>query len=198
MIKNLFRKPPPPPPQEEQKEDLDTKINGLEEQSFQLHSLIMAEKHIPTKQKLIQERSEILSQINTLKTRQLAPKEREASLKIDELFNNPNLTYALEIGGYRTQPDKNLNITLKFKPCGHEKRIHIKELLSYQKAILSTEHKEQHLLEKWQSLLKNNATLTTSFNCQKCREAKTEKLRTQHRHSDKDTIGHVTVTIQIV
>ena len=198
MIKNPFRKPPPPPPQEEEKPNLDTQITDLEKKSFNLHSLITAEKHIPTKQRLIQERSEIVSQINTLKAKQNTPKEQEASTQIDKLFNDPNLTYALEIGGYRTRPDKNLNITLKFKPCAHEKTIHIKELLSFQKAIPSPEHKEQYLFSKWQNLLRNNATLTAGFTCEECRKTKEKKLREQHRHSYADTIGTVNVTMTIL
>jgi|GEM_PF-3754671 len=162
MFKNLLtrNKQPPTPTTEE---DLDKKMRGLQEQRFQLTSLMTAEKHFPTKTRLLEEREKIDRQLRDLKLRQLPQQERQALEEINKLFKERR--YILKINGKERKPKKSL-ITLTFIPCGHKKTIFQHELLTYQ----ATTYPIQVWLSKYQSIFNTTCVLTRSVNCIQCRE----------------------------
>lgn len=197
--KLLHRDKPQPPPTEDLSKKLQIQINDLEKQSASLHSEIMATKRPSTRAKLQAERSPILEEIRILTTQKDAQKDIQASIEIDKLFHKTlaESTMILSINGHRTKIPKDLIISLKFKPCKHTKQFHVKELESYRRHIPST-NVQTYLLAKWQGIHSSKSTITYSYNCDQCREAKAKRLRIQHTHTDADIIGKCHVSLSIL
>lgn len=204
MFDKLIHRNQPNPPEDLDKQieneitELQTRIDGLETQSASLHSRIMATKRPSTRTDLQLARSEILSKIRIYTTRKDAQIEIQASIKTNQLLHKTlsEQTMILQVNGHRTKIPKDLIISLKYAPCRHVKKLHIKNLLSYRKHIPTT-NIEAYLLTKWQATLTTNTTITSSYNCDQCRQAKQRKFMLTHRHSRKDIIGicHLTLSI---
>ena len=171
------------------------KIEDLQQEAFKLHSKITSTAHIPTKRKLVAQEAKILQQIRVLELKAFPEKEKEASQKIDELFRSDKIVCVLTINGIRTEPDENLNVTLKFHPCQHELTMHIKELFHRYQAVCPN---EQVLFSRWQGTLNPNAIIEKRYNCPKCIEAKQKKFKMFRRRSAKDIIGTASVVLKTI
>lgn len=193
MIKLFKRNEPTPDPTIA----LQNQITELERKHHILHSEITSEPNLIKKKQLQQEEARLLQKISTLKQQKQPYDEAKASQKIDALFRDQQRTVIYTVNGHRIKPDKHLNITLTFRPCGHKKQIHVKHLLSYQHSI-GVPATEQALLSKWQSIFTTSTSLTTGFLCEECRKAKRKKLTQDRISSDKDIIGTCAVAMQIL
>jgi len=195
----LHRDKPQPPPQEDLTKKLQIRITELEKKSSELHSEIMATKRPSTRTKLQAERNPILEEIRILTTQKDAQNNTQASIEIDKLFHKTlaERTMILSINGHRTKIPKDLIISLKFKPCKHTKQFHVKELESYRRHIPST-NVQTYLLAKWQGIHSAKSTITYSYNCEQCREAKTRKFKLTRTYGDKDIIGTCHVSLSIL
>lgn len=122
-----------------------------------------------------------------------ALQEAEALEKINDLFRNTKYIVIVEVNGYRITLDKDFSFLLKFN-CGHTRQMHISEMLSYQKSCPN----KHVLLTRWQSILSSETSLTTSFSCDKCKQAKARKLSIFRRHTPKDTIGTASMSLRVI
>jgi len=176
--------------------NLDLEIDRLQIQADRLHSKIMATGRNITsaiKRKYQDEEADILHEITILRDKKEALQEAEALEKINDLFRASEYVIIIEINAMRTKPDQDLNIELKFS-CGHTRKIHMSEMLSYQKSIKNP----QVLLAKWNAILSSQTALTTRFSCEECKRAKAEKFARFRRHSPTDVIGTCTMDMRVI
>lgn len=175
---------------------LDQQIDILQKEADHLKSLIMGEgKGIttPLKRKRQDQRADKLHEITILRDKKEALQEIEALQKINDLFRNTKYIVIVEVNGYRVTLDKDFSFVLKFS-CGHTRPMHISEMLSYQKSCPN----KHVLLTRWQSILSSQTSLSTSFSCDKCKQAKAKKLNMFRRHSPKDVIGSASMSLRII
>lgn len=175
---------------------IDQQIDKLQREANTLRSLIMGEgKGIttPLKRKRQDQRADILHEITILRDKKEANLEAEALENINNAFRNTKHIIVVEVDNHRITLDEDFNFILKFS-CGHARKTHVSEMLSYQKSIKNP----QVLLAKWSAILNAPTTLTTSFSCDQCKAKKAKKLNLFHRHTPTDVIGTCTMSLRVI
>jgi len=150
-------------------------LKELQAKEFNLSSRAIAEKHLPTKQKIIQERMKVSKQIQILQTKKdKVNTERAINNSKTHIRKNPII---LESDNIRIPFDKeSLTVTLRFSPCGHTETIALDALIPFQK--------DYH----WQSV-KNGSIFSGRMNCKKCFEERRSFLAKFRRYNNKE-VGH--------
>lgn len=166
---------------------LDQQIAQLQKQIYDYHPRIVSTQLITEKRTLIKQRTELSAKLTPLLRKKEAQQEKEHEQKLEQFLLSNRHLIGLTINGNIIPIPKNLHIELACTPCGHKKRIHIKELLrTYshhaQKRVPST---NQQLYDQWQMLFDLNYTQPNTETCQTCRKERNEQRNKFHHYQDK-------------
>lgn len=153
-------------------------LRDLEQEAFELHGRIMAERHLPSRTKLMAQESKLQQQINNLKLKQEEERELESDQKTDKRINENRDFIFFSVNGTRIHIEEDGTAEVTFKPCDHKTTIQVKSLLNFR-------NNNRLMCDQWERLLKENVTINGRLNCSKCRKDKAKKLKLFRRYDDK-------------
>lgn len=178
------------------KPNLDQQITTLQNRADRLRSEMMAlpkNRTSPHKRRMRDDEANLRTELTILRDKRDNEREAQAFSKINDLFKTTNNTIIVRVNGLKVQPDQDLNITLRFS-CGHTRRTHISEILSYQKECANN----RVLLARWTATLNTQTTLNTRFSCDQCKKAKSKRFNKFRTRNDSDIIGTARMSIEII
>jgi len=145
------------------------------------------------KESLEQKYAEVIRHRGNIQTKNNENNEKLALPKIQQLFME-NLASIRAESAYGAIPiSKDLNIKIKYFPCGHEKTFKIYELLNIER----NNFYYQVLLTKWEIFFREGGVIGGRFNCEECKKQK-ETLRTKFSRYDDKPIGNTTLKLRLL
>jgi hypothetical protein len=171
--------------------ELEKQLRDLNEKHWNLTLDLHAERHPRKKEKIQEQKDFVYKQIQELKEKIEEQKNKEALPQTDAVIKENRQTFYLGMNGVRIPIPENLELELKYEPCGHKKKMPLREILRKFDYHNDRNFPEPntYLLQRWEGVFQRNETYHPAFNCEQCRKEADDLLTKMHIRKGNAVVG---------
>ena len=176
--------------------EVEEKLKELYQRESDLGSKIVAQKHLPTKRVMLEEKGKLYEEIQALERKREDQRNKEALPCIDKLIKDNIESMYISINGARIPATE--TIELQFEPCHHKKKMPLREIIRRYEFREEHNFPEPHtyLLQRWQGIFTRGDIFQPVFSCSQCRQEQDDLLAKMHIRRGNAVIGHCRVIVR--